>query len=211
MRSGQPVIFQKFNTNRQALQTFLMVQATDSMRVVYTVSDSGNLDSVDFSTMVRKGGSGKCNDYSQTSTFILSDDKGSSTLDINGDCQPDLVLESTDRTTNNRYMEFYMHTADGFCLVETKKIGADYLMASFADLSKRRVTVDKDGANDLILMTKSAKIEIYISNVVTDVKKLCSEKPVTLPFLDIGVDELNNVTFIADVRTSSPTNSTLTR
>ncbi len=42
-------------------------------------------------------------------------------------------------------------------------------------------------------MTKDAKIELYVSNVVTDTKKLCSEKPVTLPYLDVGVDAVNNV------------------
>ncbi len=133
--SGQPLVFQKFNTNKEQLQSYLMVQATDSMRVVYWVNENGGMDSIDFATMIAKSTNAKCNDYGQTNTFVLSNDRGSTFLDINGDCQPDLVIESTDRTNSNRYIEFYMYTADGFCLVDSKNIGKNYLMASFADLS----------------------------------------------------------------------------
>ena len=69
-----------------------------------------------------------------TDDKILSNDKGSSVIDFNGDCKPDLVLETVGGTTN--YLEFYITTDTGFCLIEQKSVPGDTLMASFGDISR---------------------------------------------------------------------------
>ena len=132
--SGQPVMFQKFNSQRQLLQGYLLVQASEKQRLVFTMSDKGTLDSQDFSNFMQSGTDSRCQNLTSTDDKILSNDKGSSVIDFNGDCKPDLVLETVGGTTS--YLEFYITTDTGFCLIEQKSIPGDTLMASFGDISR---------------------------------------------------------------------------
>lgn len=98
------------------------------------MNDKGSLESKDFSTFMYIGTDSRCQILAGTDDKILSNDKGSSVIDFNGDCKPDLVLETVSGTTS--YIEFYISTETGFCLVDQKSIEADTLMASFSDVSR---------------------------------------------------------------------------
>lgn len=130
-------MFQRFNEDTQSLQTFLLVQAEKDKRLVYSISSAGNLENKEFSSYMYKGSDPKCNPLDQTNTQILSNTKGSSAIDINGDCVPDLVLETVDTSSGNKhYLEFYIATKDGYCLVDNRNIKDDLLMASFTDIGR---------------------------------------------------------------------------
>lgn len=135
VHSGQPVMFQRFNEGTQSLQNFLLIQDSKDNRKVYFMNSDQSIQNKDFSDYMFKGSNPKCNSLSQTSTQILSNTKGSTTIDINGDCVPDLVLETIDTSAGNKhYLEFYISTQDGYCLIDNRNIKDDYLMASFSDL-----------------------------------------------------------------------------
>jgi hypothetical protein len=137
IHSGQPIMFQRFNDDTQSLQNYLLVQDTNSKRMVYFMGSDQNLQSKDFSDYMIKSSNPKCMSLDQTNTQVLSNTKGSSTIDINGDCSPDLVLETVDTSSGNKnYLEFYISTTAGYCLVDNRYIKDDYLMASFSDLGR---------------------------------------------------------------------------
>lgn len=121
-----------------------MIQVEAKKRRVYSINASGNLESFDFSGLGHTGGDPKCQAFSQVDTQTLSDQKASSSIDINGDCIPDFILESvqTDSTTGKatHWLEFYSATSTGYCLIQNVQINDNFLMASFADLSNFLLT-----------------------------------------------------------------------
>lgn len=138
--SGQPTMFQKFNEDKNELQTFILMQTEKDKRLVYFLDSNGNMQSQNFNDMFYKGSSTSCQNSDQIKLKYLSNTKASSTIDINGDCIPDLILESVDFSNNKNILEIYLSTSSGYCLVSLQALDDEYLMASFADLSKLLVT-----------------------------------------------------------------------
>lgn len=130
-------MFQRFNDNvdKQELQTFILLQADKDTRKVYYYNDAKNIESKSFTDFMYKGSSSMCQDSDQIKMKTLSNTKASSTVDINGDCMPDLILETIDESNSKAILEFYYATKDGLCLVAVQALNDDYLMASFADFS----------------------------------------------------------------------------
>ena len=128
-------MFQKFDDDKQALKTYLLMQTDVKNRMVYSVASNGNIEKSSFNDMLYKGSSTACQNYAQVELKYLSKSKASSTIDINGDCIPDLVLESTDSSNSKSVLEIYLSTPTGFCLVDIRTLEDDFLMASFADIS----------------------------------------------------------------------------
>jgi hypothetical protein len=134
------MMLQRFNDDTQSLQTYLLVQDSKNNRKMYYVEKDGEIKSKDFGDFMYKGSNPKCMSLSQTSTQEFSNTKGSSSIDINGDCIPDLILETVDTSSGNKhYLEFYIATNEGYCLVDNRNIKDDYLMASFSDIGKTSV------------------------------------------------------------------------
>lgn len=176
MIAGQPLVFQMFNDARQALQSYLVVQTANDKRSVYYMSEHGSLESRDFDSFMVKSGNPRCLGQDQVSAQMMSDTKASSFIDVNGDCIPDLVIESVDRFNGRSYLEFYLHTDQGFCLVSNQALRKEYLMASFADLNN-------DGSNDLLLVTRDLQVEVFMNKVTTDSSNLCAvNKDLSSPF-----------------------------
>lgn len=133
--SGEPVMFQQFNEKRQELETFIILQTQADKREVFWIGDSKNVERKDFNEILVQSTNGACGNSDSVKFNTLSNTKASSTVDINGDCVPDLVLESDDPSiTNKKTLEFYYATTTGFCLVSVKYLDDDYLMATFADI-----------------------------------------------------------------------------
>lgn len=133
--SGQPTMFQQFNEDKNELQTFILMQVEKDKRLVYFLDSNGNLQSKNFVDMMYTGSSTACQNADQIKLKYLSNTKASSTIDINGDCIPDLILETVDFSNNKNILEIYLATTQGYCLVSLQALDDDYLMASFADLS----------------------------------------------------------------------------
>ena len=129
-------MFQQFNEDKNELQTFILMQTEKDKRLVYYIDSNGNLQNKNFNDMLYKGSSTACQNSDQIKLKYLSNTKASSTIDINGDCIPDLILESVDFSNNKNNLEIYLSTSSGYCLVSLQALDDDYLMASFADLSK---------------------------------------------------------------------------
>ena len=135
--SGQPVMFQEFNDQRQELQSFLILQTERDKRTVFFLNpENKNVESKSFNDLMYKGSQPACQNSEQIRMKYLNNAKASSTIDINGDCIPDLILETLDAGTNDKpNLEIYLATPNGFCLVAIQALDDDYLMASFADFS----------------------------------------------------------------------------
>lgn len=134
-------MFQQFNDARQELQTFIILQTERDKRVVFYINpDNKNVENKSFTEFMYKGSQSACQNSDQTRMKYLNNLKASSTIDINGDCIPDLILETLDAGSNDKpYLEIYLSTPNGFCLVALQALDDDYLMASFADFSKDKL------------------------------------------------------------------------
>jgi hypothetical protein len=129
-------MFQQFNEKRQELQTYIILQTEDKKREVFWIDDNKNIVRKEFSELFYKGSNPACQTPDQVKFRILSNDKASSTIDINGDCIPDLVLESVESDTQTKYLEFYLATSTGYCLLSINSLSSEYLMATFADIGR---------------------------------------------------------------------------
>lgn len=132
--TGQPFMFQMFNSNNQMLQTYFLMQMSPGNRYVYSLQAS-KFVSVDFKTLLVNQGNSKppCQDYATVNSYTMSNTKASSFVDLNGDCMPDMVIESV--SSGKNYLEFYIYTQNGFCHLD-KVMVTSSLMATFADVSK---------------------------------------------------------------------------
>lgn len=129
-------MFQQFNEKRQELQTYVILQTEQYKREVFWVGDSKNIERKDFTELFYKGSNSACQNADLVKVNLLSNTRASSTVDINGDCIPDFVLESEDSSNQKKVLEFYLATTTGFCLVSVQTLDADYMMATFADIGK---------------------------------------------------------------------------
>jgi hypothetical protein len=192
---SQPVIFQQFNDENNNLRTYVLLQVSQGTRTVYyyNVGTSAWVGA-GFNTFVAdpKVGNG-CNEYSQVSTHMISNMKASSFVDLNSDCRPDLVLESNDG--DKPYLEFYLASDNGFCLVSIQPLNADFHMASFFD-------VDGDGTNDLVLLQTNLVLHVFYNQYSVVQSNLCA--PVTsfkVPFIGFTDTKSSKVGFDLDGRT----------
>jgi hypothetical protein len=143
MSVGQPTVFQTFNEDKSMIRTHLLVNTKSGSRKVFWMEDSSTIKNREFADFVADSklpGAAACQDYSQVSNEkILHPDKASSFLDINGDCAPDFVLQTINKTpTDKDYLEIYLYMTSikKFCLVAIEPVNNTYAMASFADLSR---------------------------------------------------------------------------
>jgi hypothetical protein len=128
-------MFQQFNEKRQELETFIILQTEADKREVFWIGDSKNIERKDFTEIMVQSTNGACQSSDLVKLNTLSNTRASSTVDINGDCVPDLVLESEDPSNpDKKILEFYYATTTGFCLISVRSLDGDYLMATFADI-----------------------------------------------------------------------------
>lgn len=144
MSLGQPTAFQMFNNAKSMVRTHLLINSKSGTRKVFWMDDGAIINSRDFSDYVADSklpGASNCQEYSQVSNEkILHPDKASSFLDINGDCAPDLVLQTINKNpTEKDYLEIYLYLTkqQKFCLISIESVNNTYAMATFADLSRK--------------------------------------------------------------------------
>lgn len=132
-----------FNDAKSMVRTYLLISAKSGTRMVFWMEEGSTIKSRDFGDFVADSklpGASRCEDYSQVSTEkILHPDKASSFLDVNGDCAPDLVLQTINKNpTEKDYLEIYLYLTgvQKFCLVAIEPVNNTYAMATFADLSR---------------------------------------------------------------------------
>lgn len=190
--TSEPTIFQIFDNQRNVLVPYLVVQK--ATRFVYTVSSNGIVSEQPFDQFsVANAG---CLEYSQVSSrgLALAETKGGSVADLNGDCIPDLVFESVDKSGNS-FLEFYYYQQAGngllagFCLVGITPIGPNNLSATFVDLNN-------DGTSDLILVnSETLRVDVHLNRFTnTNLKELClpnAEK--LIPYIGINTDDVTSV------------------
>lgn len=178
---SQPVVFQQFNEQKNSLRTYFILQQSADVRNYYFYNPvSSSYESSIFSTMVvdRSFNAG-CNSYDQIKGKLLSTARASSFVDLNNDCRPDLVLESDEN--GKQYLEFYLSTDSGFCLVSIQPLNGAFHMASIFD-------VDGDGTNDLVLLKTNLELHVFYNQYSINIKTLCaasdSYKPPFIGFSD---------------------------
>lgn len=130
-------MFQMFNSQKENLQTYLLINTESNKRTVYWIGENNQLLSRDFSEFVVSSGDSACNSYSDVNNKVINPNKASSFVDINSDCIPDLILETVQTSDQTNFLEFYLFrpSSQKFCLVSVEAIPQNYLMASFGDLS----------------------------------------------------------------------------
>jgi len=112
---------------------------------------------------------------------------GSSFIDINADCRPDLLLNTVGNNATKKH-EYYIWTNKGFCLTKVKDVPAYFTMPSFMDLNNR-------GTNDMIMLqqnsgTSNIMVNIFRNKHTTDLSKtLCTQNEDKLEFPYPGFDE----------------------
>jgi hypothetical protein len=191
---SQPVIFQQFSDENNNLRTYVLLQVNQGTRTVYYYNlGTTAWVAAGFNTFVAdpKVGTG-CNDYAQVSTHMISNKKASSFVDLNSDCRPDLVLESNDG--DKPYLEFYLASDNGFCLVSIQPLNADFHMASFFD-------VDGDGTNDLVLLQTNLVLHVFYNQYSVVQSSLCA--PVSsfkVPFVGFTDTKSSKVELWSDDR-----------
>lgn len=169
-------MFQQFNDARQELQSYILLQTEAEKRMVYFMNSAGNVESKDFNDMLYKGSLNACQTSAQIKMKYLNNAKASSTVDVNGDCIPDLILESNDAGSSDKpNLEIYFSTSSGFCLVAVQALEDDFLMASFGDFSRNLSNSDKDGSNDLLLVNKKLFAHLFMNKFTSGTSKLCGE------------------------------------
>lgn len=191
-------MFQKFNEDTQSLQSFLLIQSEKDKREVYFINKDGDLTHKNFNEYMYKGSNPKCMNSVQVNTQVMSNVKGSSAVDINNDCIPDLVLETVDTSAsdNKNYLEFYLATNEGYCLVDNRNIKDDYLMASFSDLSSSFLP-DNDGTNDMILVSKSLMVDIFLNKFQAKSDPFCeTNDDLSNPYSGFGNHDVDNLHFV---------------
>lgn len=178
---SQPVVFQQFNEQTNNLRTYFILQQTADVRTYYFYNPSTSSYSSElFSTMVvdRTFNTG-CNSFDQIKGKLLSTSRASSFVDLNNDCRPDLVLESDEN--GKQYLEFYLSTDSGFCLVAIQPLNGNFHMASVFD-------VDGDGTNDLVLLKTNLELHVFYNQYPISIKSLCAKsdtyKPPFIGFSD---------------------------
>lgn len=129
----QPVMFQSYDQGIKQLKTYLIVQLSKSSRVVYSM-DGGNLSKKDFSEIISQDAG--CKPLTDINSLIIHPTKASSFLDINGDCQPDFIIESQNVITGRDYLEIYLYKKGKYCLVDVQSVAPKTLMSTLADLRK---------------------------------------------------------------------------
>lgn len=195
--ASEPTIFQRFDNQRNLLVPYLIVQK--ATRFVYTVASNGSVSEQPFDQFVVA--SSGCLPYSQVSSrgLGLAETKGGSVADLNGDCIPDMVLESADGT-NSPFLEFYYYQQGngqdipaGFCLVGIVPNGANSLTATFIDLNN-------DGATDLVLVnSETLRVDVHLNRFTsTDLQNLCvTNDSKSLPYIGINTDDVSSVLFLS--------------
>jgi hypothetical protein len=183
--TGEPVMFQTFNDQTKQLQTFFILQTSSSERLVFYMDGSKNLGTMPFTNLLVTGNS-NCLNYQDNvvnSQNQLDSRRGSHFIDINGDCQPDLILQTLDKN-ENQYMEFYYAVGTtGFCLVQSKLIdNQNFSMAAFADMNN-------DGGNDLLILSQDLTLHVFINSISADQENLCKTATLT-DFPYQGLDSL---------------------
>lgn len=81
-----------------------------------------------------------CIDFNSVLGFALAPAGSHAFADLNGDGRADLVLESTDASSGNRYLEFYAFQNTGkFGLSKQVPINAHYSVGTWVDLQERKI------------------------------------------------------------------------
>lgn len=189
---SQPVLFQKFDKEIQMLQTYMLVQVSATERKVYFLPKGGKeLKEKPFSDFVTE--SGNCQSLDQIPTNTISESKASSSVDINGDCIPDLIIESEEISgkTKKSFLEIFLATPQGFCFIKLTTLGEDYLMSSFADLNN-------DGGNDLVLVNKNLTVQVFLNDRKVGTGDLCPKVDLPAdPYENMGnMNDLSEVEFV---------------
>lgn len=186
---SQPVVFQQFNEDNDSLRTYFLLQGQDEnnpRQVFYFDSGSNSFKGASFNNfMADTKLSTACMSLDQVKFHQISQKKASSFVDLNSDCRPDLVLESTEGNTS--YLEFYLSSDNGFCLVSIQPLTADYHMASFFD-------VDGDGTNDLVLLQSNLVLHVFYNQFTVTQGSLCAKSDTyKSPFTDFNKPQSSKV------------------
>jgi len=128
---------------------------------------------------------------------------GSSFVDMNADCRPDMLLQTVG-DAGQKVQEFYLFTNDGFCLVQKKPMDKTWNMPSFFDMNNR-------GTNDMVIAQQksgnvNAKIRVLKNRYTTDLSKgLCkgNEGNLGFPYPGYTETESSDNTLVYDLDTGS--------
>ena len=125
--------------------------------------------------------------------LLLDPERGSSFLDLNADCRPDMLLISINEKSTKRYFETYLYTDYGYCLIDVSEVPLTFSMPSFMDINKR-------GTNDLVLIDNTSKglfvhinKNFFYTNITSNMDDLClRNKSVAIPFQHLSSTEIGS-------------------
>jgi hypothetical protein len=119
--------------------------------------------------------------------LLMDADLGSSFVDMNADCRPDILLQSLG-DNHQRVQEFYLYSNEGFCLVSKQFMPSNWTMPSFFDMNNR-------GTNDMVFAGQKTekgniKVQVLRNRYTTDLgKDLCKANEGNLQFPYPGYNE----------------------
>jgi len=185
IRKQQPVVFTMYDNNKNSAvyTTYLLVQGnTDNVRACYYIdrNDNNKMTHRPFSELLNTKDTTHCLSQSNVDGFTLNPYLGSSFVDMNADCRPDLLFNSLGDGAQKQ-QEIYLYTNDGFCLVNVQSMPSQITMPSFLDLNNR-------GTNDMAFITQvngntnNIRVNVLRNKYTTDVNKgvLCTQNQINL-------------------------------
>jgi len=176
------------------LRTYILFQADSTERKVVTW-DKESLKTVSFKDLLNTGAG--CSDFKDAESSIMSSIHSHSFVDVNMDCRPDIMLETTG--DGKRYIEAFItfgeDTDKPFCYVGRSEVPDQTSHLTFADITGT-------GAMDALLLTNDLKMRIFINKqeISKTGTNLCSSNTdiTGFPFLDFTTSKIANVTRITN-------------
>lgn len=206
IRKQQPLLFTVY-TNPQAEPNANVISSTDGVNtqnytsymliddithkrsLYYAQKGDKAFKSISFDKILATDNV-KCKGNGDTQGLSIDAQIGSTFIDLNADCRPDLLLVS--EKAGERYHEYYIFTDSGFCLTEVAKISKDFTMPSFLDFLNR-------GTSDMIMIEKSSgvkpKVHVYKNQFKTDLNDdgVCAKSnDVSFPFPSFNEKKSNS-------------------
>jgi hypothetical protein len=189
----------------------MLLDDFNANRSLYYVDPSTDkITSKDWSTVLSKAP--ECtpkNPAPGMQDLVIDADLGSSFVDMNADCRPDILLQSVGEN-HQRVQEFYLYSNEGFCLVSKQNMAATWTMPSFFDMNNR-------GTNDMVFAEQNSanagiKVHVLRNKYTTDLgKDLCKANEGNLDFPYPGYTETKSSdnTFIYNLYVNGPQNKFL--